>query len=86
MKLDTIFSRTWSSKRWRNVSQFCNGKNHPGYSIMEYRRYRRGKARCHECGYKFGKIKCERKSWSSAIIDNIYTPNPLLAMLSKRSR
>lgn len=82
--LDKLISHTWIAKKWRNVSQFCNGKNHAGYAPMEYRRYRRGSNRCHECGYKLGKIRCERKSWSSSIVDNVYQENTLLKMLSRK--
>lgn len=70
-KMSRIIYSSYSLKRWHNVSEFCNGKRHPKWVVISYRRYRRGKNRCLKCGCKLGKIKCTRKSEIEFLIENV---------------
>lgn len=78
--LDKIIYKSFTGKRWINLGNFCNGKNHP--ISLNYRAYRRGLVRCKTCGAKLGKVKCERKSSTDMLVDNIYQENPLFKLLS----
>ena len=79
--LDNLFSYTFHKKGWHNISSFCNRKRHP--SLLKYKPYRRGKNRCLYCGAKIGKIKCERKSYSQMLNDNLLNSSPLISLLHK---
>ena len=79
-----IMTRIWSTKHWWNSGELCDTKHHVSYA--PYRRYRRGKKRCHDCGYKLGKPVLKRESYSERLVDNIYSGNPLLAMLSAKGK
>jgi len=84
-KLNSIYLRIFNCKYWHNISQFCNGKTHPGYGVIKYRPYRRGKNRCLACGSKIGKIKCERYAYKDKLIDNIFEENTFLKLLRNKS-
>jgi hypothetical protein len=81
-RIDKILSKSISKKHWRNISEYCNGYRHPLW--FGYRKYRRGNGRCHSCGAKLGKIKCERKSFSNNLVDNIFSESPFFRLLKQR--
>jgi len=58
-----------------NNPEYCNRINHP---IFSYRKYRRGYARCKDCG---GKIK-----YKTIMVDNIYNENPMFKLISAIGR
>ena len=80
--LNNILRRTFNSKYWHNVGEFCNRKSHP--SSVPYRRYRRGKNRCIECGARIGKIKCRRYAFRNEMVDNVYNESALLKWLKRK--
>lgn len=80
--INNIIKKSFSVKSWRNVSQFCNGKRHPEF--IYYRRYRRGRYRCKECGSKIGKIKCVYKSNMEILYNNISNASPMLKILREK--
>ena len=80
--IKNLLSMTLTKKYWHNVSEVCDTKRHPTY--FHYRRYRKGKNRCSYCGAKIGKIKCKRSSFQSRLIDNIFSPSPILRLLQKK--
>lgn len=84
LNFNKLMSHYWTKKRWINLSTFCNGKNHPSYT--GYRKYRRGTNRCHSCGAKIGKIRCERKSSREVLVDNIYNSNSIIKMFADHGR
>ena len=64
----------------RNISDFCNGKNHPWK--ISYRRYRRGKGRCGNCGARLGKVKVRfQRSHRNTLIENLNRATPLFSLL-----
>lgn len=77
-----IFTNAFDKKRWINESEFCNRKTHP--FTTHYRRYKRGKNSCNQCGAKIGKIKCTMKSNQQMLVDNVFQSPTLLEMLDKR--
>ena len=81
---EDILINTLTKKYWHNVGQYCDRKHHVFFA--EYRRYKRGKNRCIECGYKIGKRILERYSYSEKIVDDIYKKNPILEYLKARGR
>lgn len=80
--LSKLYTNTLTKKHWHNDGRFCNGKTHP--TITGYRRYKRGKNRCLECGAKFGKSSYSRKTYQEMIVDNIFSPNPIFELLNKK--
>ena len=80
--MNKTFNDVFSKSYWHNVSQFCDTKRHP-FSIG-YRRYRRGRNRCKECGAKIGKIHCERWRNKDKIVEHIFEGYPLLDLLRKK--
>lgn len=81
-KLSKIYDRAFNSKRWHNVAEFCDRKYHP--FSFSYRRYKRGKNRCIECGARIGDRIMIRKSGKEFLIDNISGRNTMLDMLRQR--
>jgi len=79
-RLYKVCNEIFNTKKWRNMSQFCNGVTHP-YSFP-YRPYKRGAGRCHKCGARIGKIKCRMKSLRDCYVDAIFAPSPLLKLVS----
>lgn len=78
-RINKLYTKVWTTKRWRNIGQFCDRKYHP--FVYTYRRYRRGKNRCSYCGAKIGKRKLVRDSPREQLVDNIFSPNPLFTFL-----
>jgi len=83
-KLAKFVNKCLTNKRWFNDGDFCNGKTHP--SGLAYRRYRRGKTRCLECGAKFGQGVYKQQSFAERMIDSVYQPSPFLAWLKGRNQ
>ena len=77
-----LFQYIWQTKKWHNVGEFCDRKYHP--FTATYRRYRRGKLRCRECGYKIGKRQLKRKSPSEILVDAVFNINPFLELMHKK--
>lgn len=77
-----LCTRTLMGKPWRNIGEYCDKKRHP--ISFSYRKYRRGKNRCLECGAKLGKPIMKRESYSNLLIDNICSSNPLLDYLKNK--
>lgn len=84
--INTIYIRTWNSKYWHNIGQFCNRKTHPGFGVLGYRKYRRGKNRCLECGARIGRVRCIRYAYKDKLVDNIFSENSLFKALKERSK
>lgn len=81
-KLMSAVISCYTAKRWFNDGDYCNRKTHPG--VIPYRRYRRGKARCLECGAKVGRGIYKRQGFDERMADNLFRPNPFLAWLKER--
>jgi len=81
-RLNELYTKGGTTKRWRNVGQFCDRKYHP--FVWTYRVYRRGKNRCKYCGARIGKRKLVRDSPREQLLDSIYSSNPLFDMLKKK--
>ncbi len=81
-KLYKRYVRVWYKKKWRNDGTYCDRRTHP--IALPYRRYRRGKNRCVQCGAKIGKVKYVLKSAYDYLLDTIFSTNPMLAMLKKK--
>lgn len=81
--IESLYTKVFTTKRWRNVSNFCDGIYHP-VTTSGYRRYRRGKTRCLYCGSKLGEIHpLKRTSPREDLIDSVYSSKPLFSMLRK---
>ena len=78
-----MYSKIWTTKKWQNLSQFCNGRTHP--SEFLYRRYRRGINRCLICGAKKGKVQCVYRSLKENMVDNLFTPSKLFEILKTQN-
>jgi len=83
-RLNKLYTKVWTTKRWRNVGQFCDRKYHP--FVWTYRVYRRGKNRCSYCGAKIGKRELVRDSPREQLVDSIYYTSPMFDMLKKKGK
>ncbi len=81
-KIDKLYIKTYTTKRWHNIGEFCDGKRHPLF--LPYRRYKRGKYRCVYCGAKLGDIRCVYKSPQDILIDDIFASSPLMKLLKNK--
>ncbi len=81
-KIDKLYTKIYTTKRWHNIGEFCDGKRHP--LTFPYRRYKRGKNRCIYCGAKLGIIKCVYESPRDMLIASIFEPNPLMKLLKRK--
>ena len=82
---DHLVTRTFAGRHWKNMGSYCNRKTH-AYGPLGYRKYRRGKNRCVQCGAKIGKVDCTRKSYKEGIVDSIFEPSPFLKALAEMGK
>lgn len=80
VKMDNLLIKAFKTKYRANLGEFCDRKHHA--SFTGYKRYRRGKNRCLECGFKIGPVRLDTpKSKIQRIANNLFSESPLLKLL-----